>query len=105
MTTQRTATCELCARQRPITFHHLIPRTTHSNKWFKKNFTREQMQTGLDLCSDCHSAIHRFIPSVKELGRSYNTKAALLEHEDLAGFVTWVAKREGKTRYRTRGRR
>lgn len=94
--------CELCTRVRALSFHHLIPRTTHSNKWFRKTFTREQMATGLDLCSDCHSAIHRFVPSEKELGRSHNTKQALLTHPDIATFVAWVATREGKRRYRTR---
>lgn len=94
--------CELCARARELTFHHLIPRTTHSNKWFKKNFTREEMARGLDLCADCHSAIHTLVPSEKELGRSYNTREALLDHPELARFVEWVATRTGKRRYRLR---
>jgi len=95
-------TCELCGRVRDLTFHHLIPRTTHRNKWFRKNFTREQMNSGLDLCQDCHSAVHRLIPSEKELGRSYNTREALLAHEELGKFVAWVSTREGKRRYRIR---
>lgn len=95
-------TCELCQRDRELTFHHLIPRTTHRNKWFRKNFTREEMQRGLNLCRDCHSAVHQFVPSEKELGRHYNTREKLLEHPELAQFVTWVAQRSGKQRYRTR---
>ena len=94
--------CELCGRERDLTFHHLIPRTTHSNRWFRKNFTRAQMQKGLMLCRDCHSAVHTFVPSEKELGRHFNTRDALLSHERIGAFVAWVATREGKGRYRMR---
>ena len=84
--------CDLCKRDSQLSFHHLIPRTLHSNKWFKKNFTKEEMNSGINLCSDCHSAIHRFI-SEKELGRNYNTVDKLMEDEKVKGFVEWVAKR------------
>ena len=84
--------CEMCGREMELTFHHLIPRTLHKNKWFKKNFTREEMNTGIDVCRDCHNAIHKFIPE-KELGRNYNTKEKLLGHEKVFGFVKWVSKR------------
>lgn len=94
--------CELCGRERELTFHHLIPRTTHSNKWFRKNFTRDEMQQGLQLCRDCHSAIHSFVPSEKELGREWNTRERLLSHDRIGPFVAWIATREGKQRYRTR---
>ncbi|MGE0710466.1 MAG: hypothetical protein AB7N76_09880 [Planctomycetota bacterium] len=90
-------TCELCGRERELTFHHLIPRTLHTNKWFKKTFSREEMNRGLDLCRDCHSAIHTFIPSEKELGRAYDTREKLLAHEPLARYVAWVS-RETKRR-------
>jgi hypothetical protein len=85
--------CELCGRIRKLTFHHLIPKTLHSNKWFEKNFAKEDMRTrGLQVCKDCHSAIHRFIPE-KELGRSYNTKEKLMAHDELSAFIQWVSKR------------
>jgi len=85
--------CELCKRDdMELTFHHLIPVTNHKNKWFKKNFTREEMNTGADLCSDCHGNIHRFI-NEKELGKHFNTIAKLLENEDVSKFVQWVSKR------------
>ncbi len=94
--------CELCGRVRPRTFHHLIPRTVHGNKWFKKRFTRQEMASGLDLCRDCHSAIHTYVPSEKELGREYHTREALLGHPELAKFVAWVATRSPHRRFRTR---
>lgn len=84
--------CEMCGRLRVLTFHHLIPKTCHKNKWFKKNFTPEDFQSGINVCHDCHSAIHRFIPE-KLLGKEYNTLELLMGHDDVKKFVEWVSKR------------
>lgn len=85
--------CEFCLREKPLTGHHLIPRTLHSNKWFEKNFTKADMRSRqVNLCEDCHMAIHRF-HSEKELGRSFNTKESLLADEKVANFVKWIAKK------------
>ena len=87
--------CRLCQRiTKRGNEHHLIPRTCHSNKWFRKNFTREQMRVTVWLCLDCHSAIHRFVPSEKELGRDYNTVEKLLMHPEIAKFVQWARKQK-----------
>lgn len=88
--------CELCGRvtKKGTTEHHLIPRTCHSNKWFKKNFTREQMHERVDLCRECHNAVHRFVPSEKQLGRHHNTLEKLMQHEEIHKFVTWVSKQK-----------
>ncbi|MEQ8767902.1 MAG: hypothetical protein RL885_28620 [Planctomycetota bacterium] len=93
--------CRLCGRRRPLTFHHLIPRSLHSNKWFKKRYAREELQRGIDICRDCHSAIHRFA-SEKELGRDWNTVEALLAHEEIGKFVRWLRGRDSAGRIRTR---
>lgn len=102
MTDHDTPRCALCERDRPLTFHHFIPRRCHSNKWFKKNFTREQMNAGIDVCRDCHAAIHKFIPDHKQLARQYSTRDSLLTHEQLATFVAWIRGRETTGRVRTR---
>lgn len=88
--------CELCGRvtKRGTTEHHLIPRTCHGNKWFKKRFTRGQMHTTVSLCRECHHAIHDFVPDEKELGRDFNTLDKLLAHPELARFVAWVQKQK-----------
>ena len=85
--------CQLCQREakRGTTEHHLIPRALHSNKWFRKRFTREQMRETISVCHECHRAIHKLIPSEKELGRHFNSVSRLLEHQALARFVAWVA--------------
>jgi len=85
--------CELCNRNQKLYFHHLIPRTTHTNKWFKKNFDLEDMRTrGLYVCKDCHRHIHISYDE-KTLGRYYNTREALLKDEKIRRFVEWVKKR------------
>lgn len=79
--------------KRGTTRHHLIPRTVHSNAWFKKRFTREEMCRTADVCRECHDAVHRAVPSEKELGRDWNTLDRLRSHPEIAKFVAWVAKR------------
>lgn len=73
--------------------HHFIPRTVHSNKWFKKNFTRQAMtSSGADLCDDCHDFLYRKWEP-KELGRRLNSLEKLRAEEEVAKFVAWVRKK------------
>ena len=91
---EETTICQLCERQRSLSFHHLIPRTVHSNKWFKKNFDREQMtRSGVMVCRDCHRLIHRTF-SAKELGREYNTLQLLRAHITITAYISWVQRRQ-----------
>lgn len=84
--------CVFCEREKELTFHHYIPRTVHSNKWFKKNFSMEYMKShGVMLCKDCHKAIHTFFTE-KELGRYYNTKQKLFATNKVKKFLKWVKK-------------
>lgn len=85
--------CELCERERALTFHHLIPKRVHSNKWFKKRFDRMQMASGIEVCRDCHGAVHKFATH-KELGRDLNTREKLLEHPEIGKFVAWIGRRD-----------
>jgi len=96
MTSERPSRCRLCERRprRGLTEHHLIPRTLHSNKWFKKRFDRERMRATVAVCRDCHAAIHRLIPCEKELGRHHNTVESLKAHPHLARFLRWVRKQK-----------
>lgn len=85
--------CQLCGRFRELTFHHFVPRTVHSNKWFKKNFTREEMNSGADLCDDCHAFLHqKWEP--KELGRNLNSLEKMRADQTIADFVKWVRKKK-----------
>ncbi len=89
--------CALCSSQQGITFHHLIPRKCHTNKWFKKNFDKDDMRTrGIDVCRPCHSFIHKKF-SEKELARELNTLEKLLAHDTIATYVNW-AKRQKRAK-------
>ncbi len=86
--------CELCHSEQAHSFHHFIPRTLHSNKWFKRRFTRQEMQQGIQVCKSCHLAIHDLIPDEKELGRDYNTMDKLLAHPEIEKYVRWKRRRK-----------
>ncbi len=89
-------TCQLCGRvlKKGTTEHHLIPRRCHRNRWFQKRYSREQMQRTIEACRDCHAAIHKFVPSEKELGRHFNSIESLLAHPDIGRFVKWVRRQK-----------
>lgn len=43
--------CELCNREKELSFHHLIPKTLHSKNYFKKKYKHQFMaNNGLYLC-------------------------------------------------------
>lgn len=84
--------CEICQCEVARSFHHLIPRTLHRNKWFKKRYRREELQAGIHTCSQCHKTVHSLIPE-KELGRNYNSREKLLEHPEIEKYVRWKRKR------------
>lgn len=89
--------CELCGRDfLPLTFHHLVPSKVHSRRWVQQKWTKEELQQGLDLCADCHGAVHRFVPDHAELARTGHSRELLLAHPDIARFVRWVSKQRGR---------
>ena len=89
----KTGLCELCGREQTLTFHHLIPKTLHTNKWFKKNFTKEEMNSGIDICRKCHNGIHDLYTE-KVLGKDYNTKEKLVDDPAIQKHVQWVSKQK-----------
>jgi 5-methylcytosine-specific restriction endonuclease McrA len=87
--------CELCGSKKDyLNFHHLIPRTLHSSKWFKKRFDSKYMKEhGIWICKlFCHKQIHEFITE-KEMGTTYNTLETLLAHQEVSKYVEWRSKR------------
>ncbi len=89
--------CELCQTDTATSRHHLIPRTLHSNKWFKRRYTRQEMQRGVNLCGDCHRAVHRLVPSEKDLGRRFNSLPSLQQHDRISAHVKWKQRRAPRT--------
>ena len=86
--------CDLCDRFKYRTFHHLIPTTCHRNKWFKKNFKKEEMKTrGAMLCKDCHDFIHDTWEE-KLLGKKLNTLKLIKQNSKTRKFVRFVRKKK-----------
>ncbi|NNJ92479.1 MAG: hypothetical protein HKP55_12460 [Gammaproteobacteria bacterium] len=84
--------CALCGTDQQITYHHLIPKTCHKNKWFKKNFAMADMrERQIPVCRKCHSFVHKHY-SEKVLGRELNTLEKLLGEEKLQKFIIWKRK-------------
>lgn len=86
-------TCQLCWREPATQFHHFIPRTVHSNKWFRKRYSRLRMAEGIHVCRQCHGMIHETVPSEKQLGREFNALDKLRAHPDLARYLAWKRRR------------
>ena len=90
--------CQLCERQIPLTFHHLVPKKVHKRSQIKRKYSKEEMHTlGLWLCSDCHANIHRHINHL-DLALHFQTTEALLAHPEVGKFVEWVAKQNKKVK-------
>ena len=89
---ERVDYCSLCGREAcDITEHHLIPKSIHKTKRFKKKFTVDEMNTTTPLCQPCHRAVHQFY-SEKELADNFNTIELLLGDEKVLSHVEWVKK-------------
>jgi hypothetical protein len=86
--------CELCGREKPLTFDHLIPRAVHGRKRYQKRHTKEELRTrGIYVCRLCHSGIHDLI-SERELADQFPTTEALLAHPGLQRHIAWVRKQK-----------
>jgi hypothetical protein len=85
--------CGLCQCDEAYDFHHFIPRSLHRNRWFKRRFTRDQMRAGIDVCKQCHGAIHGLVPDEKRLGRECPTLEKLRSHPEIAKYVEWKRRR------------
>ncbi|KAH8103401.1 hypothetical protein BXZ70DRAFT_728133 [Cristinia sonorae] len=87
----RTTECEICEREVPLTYHHLIPREVHA-KVLKKKWHPESMLNSVAwLCRPCHSAVHH-VASNEDLAKSLYTVELLLEREDIQRWRRYAAK-------------
>jgi len=106
-TTTRTTECELCLRDWvPLTYHHLIPKSTHE-RVLKRGWHAEEMLGSVAwLCRACHSFVHR-LSSNEGLAKGYYTVELIREggvegdeevREKVEGWVKWV----GGVRWKSR---
>lgn len=84
--------CQLCHRQTYLTAHHLIPRKLHRRKWFRKHYTRDELQRVVALCRDCHRGLHKLYDEMT-LGKLYNSLEKLRADDAVMKHAKWVARR------------
>ena len=84
----------------PLTFHHLIRRSTHRTLLKRRIFTKPEMvHRGASLCKACHSAIHSMFDN-KTLALELNTVDKLLAHPKVQRFCEWQSKQRTGYRFR-----
>ena len=87
--------CCLCKRETDLTFHHLIPRKVHRRAYFKKHFTKQELNVGIDVCRQCHRVIHKSF-SEMELAKSFNSIDKLIAEPLLVNQFEWLSKQKIK---------
>jgi len=85
--------CLLCNRRTELTFHHLIPKKVHGRKFYKKKYSKQELNQGIDICVLCHTGIHRLYDE-STLGKRLNKLEVLLDDEVLARHFKWVSKQK-----------
>mmetsp|Transcript_79414 Transcript_79414/g.256714 ORF Transcript_79414/g.256714 Transcript_79414/m.256714 type:complete len:166 (-) Transcript_79414:51-548(-) len=79
--------CDMCQRQKLLTFHHLIPKDVHAT------YLKKRLPPGIDgeptklflnsygtmVCRQCHAFIHRLVPN-PELAKDFNTLQKILDN-------------------------
>ena len=92
--------CVMCARRLKLTFHHLVPKATHSKyvgRFVPPGLPEDAVPTkmylnsyGLMVCRACHSVIHRHAPNAV-LALKFNTLERLLDAPSIAKWVDYAA--------------
>eukprot|EP00301_Raphidiophrys_heterophryoidea_P011905 c18151_g1_i1.p1 GENE.c18151_g1_i1~~c18151_g1_i1.p1 ORF type:complete len:314 (+),score=80.58 c18151_g1_i1:135-944(+) len=82
--------CVVCAREMPITLHHVIPRTTH-DKYRKLGYSQELLSTTIRVCRPCHSAIHRMADEAT-LARDFNTLEKIMQTSRMQQWAKYAAR-------------
>ncbi len=82
--------CELCSRTHlPLTYHHLIPKSTHARSLKRGWHKAEDLGSVAWLCRACHSFVHRMAGN-EELARKWFTMERIREGEGVEEWVGWV---------------
>jgi hypothetical protein len=85
--------CALCGASRQLAFHHLIPRKLHRRTSFKKHYSREYLNRGIDICQPCHRGLHKLYDEMA-LGKRLYTLELLLSDDAVRRHVQWSAKQK-----------
>jgi hypothetical protein len=82
----------LCGRgARPLTRHHLIPRSQYQQRAVRPRFSQEEMTTWVVwLCLPRHGYVHAVFTE-RELASERNSVETLRAHPEIRRFVGWLA--------------
>lgn len=83
--------CPLCQRETDLTFHHLIPKKMHRRNFFKKNFDKQTLASGIDICRNCHTGLHKTYDEMT-LAKNFNSIDKIQNDEILQAHFVWVSK-------------
>ncbi|KAJ7641111.1 hypothetical protein FB45DRAFT_825279 [Roridomyces roridus] len=83
--------CEICEREIPLTYHHLIPRSTHAKALKKKWHPESMLNVVAWLCRPCHTMVHS-VATNEDLAQNYYSVALLLEREDVQRWGRYASK-------------
>lgn len=68
----------------------------HRRKRFQKEYTKQQLNQGINICRSCHRGIHKTYDEMT-LASQFNTLNAILNDETLQRHFGWVGRqRVGK---------
>lgn len=85
--------CLCCKRITALTFHHLIPKKLHRRAFYRKNFDKETLSQGVNVCRLCHDGIHDLYDEM-QLAKQFSSAETLLADEALQRHFAWVAKKK-----------
>ena len=105
--------CRVCRRVMPLTFHHLIPRETHSHvlkkggtllitvieslyanrcEKYRSKSRKDWLEVhGIKICRKCHSQIHR-VESNMSLALKFNTLESIMQHPQIIKWRAWASR-------------
>ncbi|KAJ7738260.1 hypothetical protein DFH07DRAFT_85835 [Mycena maculata] len=87
----RVKECEICEREIPLTYHHLIPRSTHAKAVKKKWHPTGMLNSVAWLCRPCHTVVHQ-VATNEELALNYHSVDLLLQREDIQRWGRYASK-------------
>lgn len=85
--------CPLCRRITVLTFHHLIPKKIHRRRFFQKNYSKKELNQGVEVCRLCHNGIHDMYDEMT-LAKRFACLHLLQTDAALAKHFAWVAKQK-----------
>ena len=80
---------------RALEFHHLIPRKVHRRNFFRKNFSKEELNRGVWICRLCHKGIHKTYSEL-DLAKNFNSLSRLATDPIIMRHVKWAEKQKVK---------